>query len=346
MNNELDSRVIGSVLLVMLLTGCGTTIASLTLPNGQGVKQANETRVSEINNAIATIATQTSLPPADYQIGSEDQLQITLYNIPPSEAVLTPRSVTARVSQQGQIMLPLLGAIKVSGLTTAMVERELARRYDRYIQNPEVGVLIAEYRQRVSVIGAVLKPGVVELTAPKTVFDVLAMVGGVTDRAGTQVHIYRQGPNGRETQIIDLLAIATNASLITANAADLITMPVQAGDVVNVPPAGMFFIDGAVGRPGSYPLGRHYSLTQALSLAGGVNRDLNSNDITIFRRKASSAVEPITVDLDSILAGSASDPKIEDDDVIMVPISTAKYVYQRVFGQLLGWGLSIGSIVH
>ena len=69
-------------------------------------------------------------------------------------------------------------------------------------------------------------------------------------------------------------------------------MPVQAGDVINVPPAGMFFVDGAVGSPGSYPLGRHYSLTQALAAAGGVDRDFYSADVTIFRRKGSAGIEP------------------------------------------------------
>ena len=92
--------------------------------------------------------------------------------------------------------------------------------------------------------------------------------------------------------MIDLLAFANNASLITANGAGLISTPVQPGDVIDVPLAGMFYVDGAVARPGSYPLGRHYSLTQALAVAGGVNPDLYSSDITIFRRKASSGIEP------------------------------------------------------
>ena len=97
-------------------------------------------------------------------------------------------------------------------------------------------------------MGAVQKAGVFDLTGPKTVIDILSMAGGVSDKAGTQVHIYRQGPSGRESRVIDLLALASNASLITASNASVITMPVQAGDVINVPPAGMFF-DGNDLRP-------------------------------------------------------------------------------------------------
>jgi polysaccharide export outer membrane protein len=143
-----------------------------------------------------------------------------------------------------------------------------------------------------------------------------------------------------------LLTVVNNAEFITANNASLINLPVQAGDVINVPPAGMFFVDGAVNNPGSYPLGRRYSLTQALATAGGLNRDLYSSDITIFRRKSPSGVEPINVDLNAIMAGSERDPEIEADDVIAVPINGFKYAYFKIFGQIFSWGMSVGSVAR
>jgi polysaccharide export outer membrane protein len=307
--------------------------------------RVNASGAAEINNALATIAKQTTLTTADYQVGPDDLLQITLFNVAAEEFKRTPRTLTVRVSQRGFITLPLLGQLRVAGLTSVELEAELNKQYDKYFRGPDVGVLVAEYRQRVSLIGAVQKPGLIDLTGPKTVIDILAMAGGVTDSAGTQVHIYRQGLNGRESHVIDLLVLASNASLINADNAGLITKPVQSGDVINVPPAGMFFVDGAVAKPGSYPLGRRYSLTQALATAGGVNRDLHSSDITIFRRKGvGSQIEPISINLDNISAGSANDPQIEADDVIVVPISGLKYAYHRVFGTLLGWGHTIGTV--
>lgn len=339
----MDYNIRLTVTLAIVLMACAPTT---TQPRPQ-TSAAKVTRSSsgDINNALATIAMNTSLPTADYQIGPEDLLQITLFNIPEAEARVTPRTISVRVSQQGLVSLPLIGDIKVAGLTLSGLERELKNQYDKYIHSPQVGVLVTEHRQRVSVIGAVSKIGVFELTGPKTVIDILAMAGGVTDKAGTQVHIYRQGPNGRESRVIDLLVLASNASLINANNAGLITVPVQAGDVINVPPAGTFFVDGAVKAPGSYPLGRHLFLTQALAIAGGVDPDLYSSAITIFRRQASSGVEePMTVDLNTILAGSTSDPKIEEDDLIVVPINGFKYAFFRVFGQLFGWGSSVAGM--
>lgn len=336
-----------TIALAIVLMACASPTIQTPTQTAQATKRIGSS-AAEINAALATIATQTALPSADYQIGPEDLLQITVHNIPEATAYqlqsspiasyrVTPRTVTLRVSQQGMITLPLIGEINVLGLTSAGLERELRNRYEKYIYNPDVGVLVTEYRQRVSVMGSVQKPGIFELSGPKTVIDMLAMAGGVTEKAGTQVHIYRQGAKGRESHVIDLIVLASNATLINADNAGLITMPVQAGDVINVPPAGNFFVDGAVKLPGSYPMGRRYSLTMALATAGGVDRELYSSDITIFRRKG-SGMENISLNLDAILAGSAADPQIEADDVILVPISGARYFVKRFVGQLFSLG--------
>jgi polysaccharide export outer membrane protein len=344
MTTKTNLRAILCSSIVILLGSCGPT--SLQTDPAKNLKyKAPEPNVAEINQTLATLAMSMGSPATDYQIGPEDLVQITMYNVPDSEGRATPRTLSVRVSHEGKISLPLIGEIGVSGLTISALEKNLTTRYAKYILNPQVGVLVTEYRQRVSVIGAVQKSAVFELTGPKTVIDMLAMAGGVTDRAGTQVHIYRQGPKGRESYVIDLMVLASNASLITADNAGLITMPVQAGDVINVPLAGMFFVDGAVRKAGPYPLGRRYSLTQALATAGGVDPELNSSDVTIFRRKGTSGMEQIAVDLDSVMAGAATDLQIEADDVIVVAMSGAKYFVKRFVGTIVS-GLSVGSFVH
>jgi hypothetical protein len=87
-----------------------------------------------------------------------------------------------------------------------------------------------------------------------------------------------------------------------------------------------------------------FSLNQALATAGRVDPELNSSDITIFRRKA-SGMEPISVDYAAVLAGSAAEPQIEEDDVIVVPMSSTKYFVKRFIGSLVG-GISLGSFIH
>jgi polysaccharide export outer membrane protein len=253
--------------------------------------------------------------------------------MPESEAGVTPRKVEVRVSQAGMISLPLLGDVQASGLTLLALEQALRARYDRYLRNPQVGVQIREFRgQRVTVTGAVRNPGVLQLTGPKTLVDLLSMAGGLSDQAGSQVHLYRQGPEGRQSYVIDLPALARNPGLVD--------MPVQAGDVINVPQSGTFFVYGAVGRQGSYPLAKSYTFTQAVTVAGGVNGNLaDYSGIAILRRRDGLEAETIPVNLDEIFAGKARDPLIAPDDMIIVPTSSFKWFVQRFIG-----GIGLPSI--
>jgi polysaccharide export outer membrane protein len=338
-----------AILLGIISAGCASApVDPAPIANRSNEPATTSNFAADINRNIAAAAMLSSNASSDYRLGPEDLLEITLFNIPEAlnvERGVTPRTVTVRVTHQGQISLPLIGEIDVKGLTVLGLEKKLRQVYDKYIYNPQVGVLIREFRQRASVIGAVQKPGVFELTGPKTVIEVLAMAGGVTEKAGSQVHIYRQGARERETHVIDLAVLANNIGLINANNAAMVNMPVQPGDMINVPEAGMFFVDGAVRKPGSYPLGRRYSLTQALATAGGIDSELNSNDISIFRRQRPGEVQTIALDLSDVVSGNIPDPQILPDDVIIVPTSTVKFIVKRFIGTLVG-GMTVGSVVR
>jgi len=330
-------------ILALVSASCTTVSDSRLTPANKSATSA-----ADINQALAVIAARSSTPSLDYQIGPEDLIEITLFNIPEAigmERHLTPRHTTLRVSQKGQISLPLLGQLNVTGLTGLALEQKLREAFDRYIHSPQVGVLVKEFRQRASVIGAVQKPGVFELTGPKTVIDLLAMAGGISEKAGSQVHIYRNGSKGRETHVIDLAILANSTGLLNADNAGMINMPVQAGDMINIPEAGMFFVNGAVRKPGSYPLGRRYSLSQALATAGGVDIELNSDAISILRRHRAGEVETIAVDLSQVMNGTTPDPQLQPDDVIVVPTSGAKFFVKRFIGTLVG-GMSMGSFIR
>jgi len=299
---------------------------------------ASSQRAEEINKALSAASQQSSGASRDYRLGPDDLVQITIYNIPEQEARITPRTVTLRVSQDGMIVLPLIGSMEVRGKTTADLERDLNQRYTKFIRNPQVGVLITEFRQRVSVMGAVQRPGVFELTGLKTVVDALALAGGVTEKAGNQVHIYRQDASGaRQSIVIDLMMLANSGGQVMGpNGPASVNMPLQAGDVVNVPQSGMFFVDGAVGRRGSYPLGRSYTLSQALATAGGVDPELaDYTGITINRRLSPEKLEIIPIDLNAVKSGGAVDPLIQPDDVVLVPISGFKYFVKRFVGTII-----------
>lgn len=333
------------------MIGCGPAAENRPPPTASmapaAQSQGATSAVNQINEALSLSAANSSGSTLDYRIGPDDLIQITIYNIPEQESRATPRTVLLRVSQQGVIVAPLAGEIQVKGMTTAEVQNELAKRYGRYIRNPQVGVMVTEYRQRFSVMGAVQKPGVFELTGPKTVMDGLALAGGITERAGNQVHVYRQDEKGnRQSMVIDLMTLANNGGLVSDDKnSQAVNMALQAGDVVNVPQSGMFFVDGAVGKPGSYPLGRNYTLSQALATAGGVNPELaDYSAVSINRRLGPQRLETITVDLNAVMAGARNDPEVRPDDVILVPMSGFKYFVKRFVGTIVS-GVTVGSFV-
>jgi polysaccharide biosynthesis/export protein len=89
-------------------------------------------------------------------------------------------------------------------------------------------------------------------------------------------------------------------------------------------------VDGAVKNPGVYALKGSPTLLAALSLAGGLDRDIASTDVTIFRSTENGTRSAARVDLSAIRSGAVIDPVIQPGDVIVVEDSTAKSVYNTL----------------
>jgi polysaccharide biosynthesis/export protein len=139
--------------------------------------------------------TATGIPesPADYRIGPEDVLQISVWK---NEAL----SRTVPVRPDGQISLPLLNDVAVAGLTPMQLRDALMRRLATYMPSPEVSVIVSEVKSfKVSVIGDVPKPDRYELRSSATVMDVLAMAGGPTEFA-SRGHIVVLRTSGQKVQ--------------------------------------------------------------------------------------------------------------------------------------------------
>lgn len=319
------------IVSTFIVSGC-TLGPAPALPTNLGATANIQPPQNQINQIIASAALNDSRPLVqDYRLGPEDMISITVFNVAAGEGGgLTPREVTLRVSQQGIVTVPLLGEVKVVGLTPSALEKMLRDRYDKFIYNPEIGVAVREFRsQRVSLIGAVNRAGVFDLTGPKTLIDVLALAGGVNPRAGNQVHVYRQTQEGRRSYVIDLFALASSLGLINEQTAgvDVLNIVVQAGDIINVPEAGTFYVDGAVRRAGSFALGRRYTVNQAITLAGGLDIDLaDFGGITLYRA-VGGEMKQIPINLNAIRNGTETDLPLQADDFLFVPISGIKWAW-------------------
>jgi polysaccharide biosynthesis/export protein len=131
--------------------------------------------------------------PADYAIGSEDVLEIAVWNN-------TTITRTLPVRPDGKISLPLLDDVQAAGLTATQLRDNIARALTSYIPAPSVSVIVREIHSfKVTVIGQVREPGRYELKDRATVLDVLALAGGLTEFAarGRIVVLRQDGPATR-----------------------------------------------------------------------------------------------------------------------------------------------------
>jgi protein involved in polysaccharide export with SLBB domain len=139
------------------------------------------------------------LPVNDYKIGAKDLLDITVFELP-------ELNQTVRVSEDGSITLSMLGKVTVAGLSAQELEKKLGQLLEEKWLNTtaHVTVFIKEY-QRVSVLGAVAKPGMYELVGPTNLLQILALAGGLPAAGwGRQDHPQdqpqRAHPGGPEPQ--------------------------------------------------------------------------------------------------------------------------------------------------
>jgi polysaccharide export outer membrane protein len=156
------------------------------------------------SGAVATAAGKNIVPPPeDYRISSLDMLEISVFQV-------EELTRTVRVSTNGAIALPLVGTIKAGGKTTAELESDIAKKLgDKYLQSPQVTVFVKEYTsQRVTVDGAVRKPGIFPSTGRLSLLQAVALAEGLNELADPGgVLVFRIVDNKRMAARFDLTAI-------------------------------------------------------------------------------------------------------------------------------------------
>lgn len=318
--------LLGLTLLFFIL-GCGGK-KEFVAPEISSVIDTKDNH-KKINDALIKASINQGVrPDDDYVIGPEDLLEIDVF-----QAEELKRKV--RVSSQGYIGLPLIGQIKAKGLTPSELEKEIASRLDRYMEEPLVSVYVAEYKARkIAVIGAVTSPQVYSVSGQKYLLDMLSMAGGLTKDAGDICYVIRPLDNERSVSQTETIVIDLKELLIKGNVA--LNIPVFNGDVINVPKGGMVFVDGAVERPGAFPLQQNTTLVQSIAMAGGFKFEADKNNINVFRDRGDGTREIITIDYEKISKGQMNDFPINDNDIIIVPKSGMKNFFSGFLNAIKG----------
>ena len=134
---------------------------------------------------------------SEFKLGPEDVVEVFVYKEP-------ELSTTVVVRPDGKISLPLIGELSVSGRTAIELQKEVAQKLTKYIEQPTVNVIVKEVNSaKVSVMGEVKTPGMYKIRDRATVFDAVALAGGFTEYAKrNKVTLIRIGSNGQQQQFV------------------------------------------------------------------------------------------------------------------------------------------------
>jgi polysaccharide export outer membrane protein len=262
--------------------------------------------------------TPTSTPGQDYRIGTDDLVEVTVFEIPELNA-------TTRVSAGGVVSMPLIGPVTAAGLTPQEVARTIENALKKnYINDPHVTVFVREYAsQPVSVIGAVKVPGIYQIKGQKRLLDMLAMAQGLDQTTvGSSIQVIRRKTDGSE----DTDTILVGTEDLFQNGRTELNVVIQAGDVINVLQSGSIFVIGEVLRPGEFVLrqGKPVTAVQAVALASGFNKEAKKKDCMIIRLHRDGTKEEIPVDIEKILNGSNGDVALLTNDILFVPATKVR----------------------
>jgi polysaccharide biosynthesis/export protein len=182
------------------------------------------------------------------KLGVGDAVRVSVFQQP-------DLTLEARISEQGTITMPLIGAVKLAGLSATEAGSHIAAALKRgkFLNEPQVNVALTTLRSRqVSVLGMVARPGRYPLDESSSqLADVIAAAGGVVPTGSETVTVKRDGKD----QKVHLLVKS---------------FPLKGGETIYVERAPVFYIYGEVTRAGAYRLEPDMTVMQAIAAGGGI----------------------------------------------------------------------------
>ncbi len=289
-----------------------------------------KTEIRQINERFFA-AVKSAPKLQDYVLGEGDLTQVSVFEAQELKA-------EARISARGFITLPLIGTVELKGLTTREAEQKIEALYrSRYLHNPHVAVYVKEQVSgRITFMGAVKKPGTQPFLGRQNLFEALALAEGLSDNAGKMVQVRRAGadPDHPTIFLVDLDELAKGGSGNDLN------MEIKSGDVIYVPEAGMIYVDGAVRKPGTYPMKKKMSIPEAIVAAGGFAVYAAEDKIKLVRRNASGKVDVVQLSFKDLQMNPDKNIDVKDRDIIFVETNKMQAI---IYGlQITGLGGIVG----
>jgi len=214
-------RTFALLLMALALAACGaSTSDSVRSGTARAVTATTELGAPD-TRATSGAYTGTS----DYRVGAQDLLEISVFQV-------NDLNRTVRVNSNGQISLPLIGVVQAGGSTVQELEAAIAAKLSgEYLQAPQVSVFVKEFSsQRITLEGAIAKPGIYPITGKTSLLQALATGGGPTELANLQgVVVFRTVDSKKMAAVFDLEQI---------RAGDAVDPQIYGDDIVVVDQSG------------------------------------------------------------------------------------------------------------
>ena len=241
----------------------------------------------------------TALAQSREILGEGDSIRITVFQNP-------DLTTETRISDEGTITFPLIGEVRLAGLTPARAEARIAEQLvkGKFLVRPQVSLNLVQVRSRqVSVLGQVARPGRYPLDdTSSNLSDILAVAGGISPTGDDKVTVTMKR-DGKVVKVdVDVPAMYRTGDLSK-------NMRLENGDVIFVQRAPVFYIYGEVQRAGSYRLEQGMTVMQALSVGGGITPRGTDRGLKIRRRGPDGNLRTIDVHLTDL---------VQADDVVYV----------------------------
>lgn len=265
----------------------------------------------------------------------KDRFEIAVDHVVKVKFVHSPElNEEQRVRPDGRISLPYLGEYYVVGKTVGEIQDELTQLYKSELQDPELYVVIPEFREAIKELKRDLHTaprGLSRLVTVRPDGKVTFPMLGEMRVAGSTITEINQGLNQQYDRLLPGLHV------------DLF-LEEHAG--------AMVYVLGEVNAPGAFPVNKPINLLQAISLANSFTSSARLDSVVVIRRHGQRMVAT-RVDLADTLTFNEKAQLfyLASDDIVFVPktqLSQAAEIARNISDILFfrGWGVSFSWELH
>lgn len=250
-----------------------------------------------------------------YKVGPGDVISVTLTG---AEGVTHLTSVPTRVDRDGNIDLPVVGALPVAGKELEDIETVIQAAYVPAVYRDAscFVALSAPDATNVLVVGSVSVPGLVQLRRTERNMLYAIVAAGGTSQFASGSATLRRIRRPAEEVTLNLLDPVELRAVLTLD-------PLQDGDIITVHTAtpNTVFVGGLVNRPGPqpYPPGTETTVLQTIAAANGLRTDVTPKFATLVRRQPNGTDLRVKLDLNRIAMGSDPNITLAGGDILWVP---------------------------